>query len=501
MNDLKLPVGISDFREIQTGSYYYIDKTNLISEMLTGGIPKVNLITRPRRFGKSLAMSMLANFLDISKDSKKIFEGLTIARNAALCETWMNQCPVIFFSFKDTDGLRFESAYGMLQMKLAFAFQDYSFLLRDDAISEQDKRVFEGILNRTASEDEVKSSFLLLTRMLEQHYQKPVVVLLDEYDVPIAKASSNGYYAQMLDVMRAMLSTTGKDNTSLHFAVITGCLKIAKESIFTGTNNFVSDTILSPRLSDFFGFTEKDVERILKDADIEDELPAIKAWYDGYHFGSADIFCPWDVINYLRDFQYGVTKKPKSYWKNTSDNAIIRSFIDYAGDSIATKLETLMAGGYIVEHIEENLTYNYLHSSEENLWSILYLTGYLTQVREADLTETLPDDCSALTIPNAEIREIFESTVVKWFSDSAKSWDRTSLFDAVWSGDDEVLTREMTKLLRMTIGYHDYREDFYHAFLAGIFAGAGYVVESKRAWRRPQRCYCKRYSQWTNCYF
>lgn len=480
MNGLKLPVGISDFREIQTGSYYYIDKTNLISEMLTGGIPKVNLITRPRRFGKSLAMSMLANFLDISKDSKKIFEGLAITQNTALCETWMNQYPVIFFSFKDTDGLRFESAYGMLRMKLAFAFQDYRFLLSDDAISEQDKRVFEGILNRTASEDEVKSCFLLLTRMLEQHYQKPVVVLLDEYDVPIAKASSNGYYAQMLDVMRAMLSTTLKDNTSLHFAVITGCLKIAKESIFTGTNNFVSDTILSPQLSDSFGFTEKDVEKMLRDADIEGELPAIKAWYDGYHFGSADIFCPWDVINYLRDFQYGVTKKPKSYWKNTSDNAIIRSFLDYAGDSIAAKLETLMAGGYIVEHIEENLTYNYLHVSEENLWSILYLTGYLTQVREADLTEILPDDCSALTIPNAEIREIFESTIVKWFSDSAKSWNRTALFDAVWHGDDEVLTKEMTKLLRMTISYHDYREDFYHAFLAGIFAGAGYVVESNK---------------------
>lgn len=408
MKDLKLPVGISDFEKIREGEYYYIDKTSVISKLFDGGIAEVNLITRPRRFGKSLAMSMLANFLDISKDSKKIFDGLEISQAAAFCKKWMNQCPVIFFSFKDTDGLRFESAYGMLRMKLAFAFQDYRFLLSDDAISEQDKSVFERILDRTASEDEVKSSFLLLTRMLEKHYQRPVVVLLDEYDVPIAKASSNGYYSQMLDVMRAMLSTTLKDNSSLHFAVITGCLKIAKESIFTGTNNFVSDTILSPRLSESFGFTKKDVEKMLRDADMEDELPAIKAWYDGYHFGRTDIFCPWDVINYLRDFQYGVTRSPKSYWKNTSDNAIIRSFIDYAGDSITTKLETLMAGGYIVEHIEENLTYNYLHSSEENLWSILYLTGYLTQVKEVDLPENLPDDCCALVIPNAEIREIFE---------------------------------------------------------------------------------------------
>lgn len=392
----------------------------------------------------------------------------------------MNQCPVVFFSFKDTDGLTFESAYGMLCMKLAFAFQDYQFLLDDDAISDDDKGIFKRILGRTASIDETKSCFLLLTRMLEIHFKKSAVVILDEYDVPIAKASSNGYYSQMLDVMRAMMSTTLKDNTSLDFAVITGCLKIAKESIFTGTNNFVSDTILSPRLSESFGFTQADVDQMLKDADLESQSAEIKTWYDGYHFGDADIYCPWDVISYLRDFQYGVAQKPKSYWKNTSDNAIIRSFIDYAGDNITTKLETLMAGGFIVQHIEENLTYDYLHSSEENLWSVLYLTGYLTKVRDKDLTDSLPDGCSALMIPNAEIREIFETTVSKWFDDSAKAWNRSPLFDAVWSGNSEALTKEMTKLLRMTISYHDYREDFYHAFLAGIFTGAGYVVESNK---------------------
>lgn len=206
----------------------------------------------------------------------------------------------------------------------------------------------------------------------------------------------------------------------------------------------------------------------------------IPAHYNGYHFGDADIYCPWDVISYLRDFQYGVAQKPKSYWKNTSDNAIIRSFIEYAGDNITTKLETLMAGGSIVQHIEENLTYDYLHSSEENLWSVLYLTGYLTKVRDKDLADSLPDGCSALMIPNAEIREIFETTVSKWFDDSAKAWNRSPLFDAVWSGNSEALTKEMTKLLRMTISYHDYREDFYHAFLAGIFTGAGYVVESNK---------------------
>ena len=469
MADLQFPVGISNFSEIRTKGYYYIDKTNLVAEILDGGIPKVNLITRPRRFGKSLGMSTLANFLDITKDSKQMFEGLAISKNTELCKKWMNQCPVVFFSFKDTDGLTFESAYGMLCMKLAFAFQDYQFLLDDDAISDDDKGIFKRILGRTASMDETKSCFLLLTRMLEIHFKKSAVVILDEYDVPIAKASSNGYYSQMLDVMRAMMSTTLKDNTSLDFAVVTGCLKIAKESIFTGTNNFVSDTILSPRLSESFGFTQADVDQMLKDAGLESQSAEIKAWYDGYHFGDADIYCPWDVISYLRDFQYGVAQKPKSYWKNTSDNAIIRSFIDYAGDNITTKLETLMAGGSIVQHIEENLTYDYLHSSEENLWSVLYLTGYLTKVRDKDLTDSLPDGCSALMIPNAEIREIFETTVSKWFDDSAKAWNRSPLFDAVWSVNNEALTKEMTKLLRMTISYHDYREDFYHAFLAGIF--------------------------------
>ena len=480
MKDLMFPVGISNFEKIREGGYYYIDKTNLISELLSGGIAEVTLITRPRRFGKSLGMSTLANFLDIRKDSKQMFEGLAISQNTELCQKWMNQCPVVFFSFKDTDGLTFESAYGMLCMKLAFAFQDYQFLLDDDAISDDDKGIFKRILGRTASMDETKSCFLLLTRMLEIHFKKSAVVILDEYDVPIAKASSNGYYSQMLDVMRAMMSTTLKDNTSLDFAVVTGCLKIAKESIFTGTNNFVSDTILSPRLSESFGFTQADVDQMLKDADLESQSAEIKAWYDGYHFGDADIYCPWDVISYLRDFQYGVAQKPKSYWKNTSDNAIIRSFIDFAGGNITRKLESLLSGGYIIQHVDDMLTYDYLHSSEDKLWSVLYLTGYLTSVRDEAIAGDIPEGTSALMIPNEEIREIFETTIMKWFDDTAKGWNRSRLFNAVWTGDADAVTEEMTKLLRKTISYHGYREDFYHAFLAGIFAGAGYTVDSNK---------------------
>lgn len=322
---------------------------------------------------------------------------------------------------------------------------------------------------------ELQGSIIMLMNMMKAYYNKPVILLIDEYDVPIAKASSNGYYKEMLEVMKAMLSTALKDNEALKFAVVTGCLKIAKESVFTGTNNFVSDTISSERYNEYYGFTQKDVDQILQDAQIEEKASDIKEWYDGYRFGEFDVYCPWDVMNYLWDLTNNQNAKPVSYWKNTSDNAIIRSFIDYSGAAIKKKLEILISGGSIRQQIEENLTYDYLHSSEENLWSILYLTGYLTNASEQDTDGTIE-----LKIPNKEIKEIFETTVKKWFEDNAKTIDRKELFDAVWTGNADILTKEIGTLLRMTISYHDYKEDFYHAFLAGIFAGAGYVVESNK---------------------
>ena len=478
MKKLQIPVGISDFTKIREQGYYYVDKTGLISELLED-IAEVTLITRPRRFGKTMGMSMLANFFDIRKDSKTLFEGLEISRNTALCETWQNKWPVLFISFRRVDGLNFQSAYEMLQATLTDACENHLYLLESDRISSYQKEIMDRLLRGTASEKEIKGSLLLLTRMLRQHYGKSVILLIDEYDVPIAKASANGYYPEMLEVIKGLMQTL-KDNDALRFAVITGCLRIAKESIFTGTNNFVSDTISSSHLNESFGFTQADVEQLLKDADCQEHAADIKSWYDGYHFGDLDVYCPWDVMNYLRDLQRNPKIKPASYWKNTSDNSIIRSFIDYAGHSISRKLEILLSGGHILQRIEENLTYDYLHSSEENLWSILYLTGYLTQAREEDLPEPLPEGSSALMIPNAEVREIFETTIQKWFDESAQTWNRKALFDAVWSGDTETLTKEMNKLLRKTISYHDYREDFYHAFLAGIFAGAGYEVDSNK---------------------
>ena len=518
MKKMNIPVGVSDFEEIRKNGYYYIDKSGLVRELLSRTGTKVTLITRPRRFGKTLGMSMLESFFDIRKDSRALFEGLEISENQALCDAWMNQYPTIFVSFRQVDGLNFTGAYDMLTWVISELYKEHHYLLDSDSIGTSDKEIAKQLEWGQASMKDMKGSLMLLTRMMQRHYGKPIILLIDEYDVPVAKANNNGYYNEMLDVMKGLMQAL-KDNPALRFAVVTGCLKIAKESIFTGTNNFVSDTITNSRLNEYFGFVQSEVDELLKAADMTEqaenmkkwydgyhfgdfdvycpwdvmnymlELQAadvteqaenMKKWYDGYHFGDFDVYCPWDVMNYMLELQHNPKAKPISYWKNTSDNAIIRSFIDYAGSTITKKLETLMAGGCIVQRVDENLTYDYLHSSEDNLWSTLYLTGYLTRAREEDYMGEVPDGMVALMIPNAEINEIFETTVIKWFDDSAKKWNRNALFDAVFSGDSEGINREMNALLRRTISYHDYREDFYHAFFAGIFTGAGYMVDSNK---------------------
>ena len=478
MKALNIPVGISNFEKIRNNGFYYVDKTGLIEELLKTEA-EVTLIIRPRRFGKTLGMSMLESFFDIRKNSRKLFEGLEIARQSELCSKWMNQYPTVSVSFRQVDGLNFTSAYDMLTMVFADLYNKHLYLLEDSHVTEFQKKTFTNIAHGCGSEKEVKSSLVLLTTMMQQHYGKAVVLLIDEYDVPVAKANAHGYYNEMLDVMKGLLQAL-KDNQALCFAVVTGCLKIAKESIFTGTNNFVSDTITDSRLNEYFGFVQSEVDQILADAETEDQAENIRKWYDGYHFGDFDVYCPWDVMNYLLELQHNPQAKPVSYWKNTSDNAIIRSFIDHSGSSITKKLENLMAGETIVQRVDENLTYDYLHSSEDNLWSMLYLTGYLTKARNEQTDEVLPDGAIALMIPNEEIRDIFETTVIQWFDDSTRKWNRTLLFDAVWNGDSVNLTKEMNILLRRTISYHGYKEDFYHAFLAGIFTGAGYMVDSNK---------------------
>ena len=363
----------------------------------------------------------------------------------------MNQYPTLFLSLKDVDGTTFENAFNMLKFVISSLCSQNSYLETGENIRENEKDIFSRLRSQTASITDIKGSIVTIMNMMQSYYEKPVILLIDEYDVPIAKASNNGYYKEMLEVIKGMLSTALKDNSSLKFAVITGCLKIAKESIFTGTNNFVSDTISSTRYNEYYGFTQQDVDKLLADAEIEEKADLIKEWYDGYNFGEFEVYCPWDVMNYLRDLQNDLNARPVSYWKNTSDNAIIRSFIDYTGAAIRKKLEVLIAGGSICQKIEEDLTYDYLHSSEDNLWSILYLTGYLTKFGERD-----KDDQIELRIPNKEVKEIFESTVRKWFEDSARVTNRKDLFDAVWNKDADKVTKEISTLLRMTISYYDY---------------------------------------------
>lgn len=481
MSKINLPVGISNFKKIREDGYYYIDKTNLIQKLLVPKPAEVTLFTRPRRFGKTLGMNMLAHFFDIREDSRELFQGLKISENRELCEIWMNQYPVVLLSFKNVDGLEFETAYGKLESVIAELYKSHYYLKDSEKLNEFDKDIFCRIAAKKADTEEVMNSLFKLTHMLNLYYGKPVILLLDEYDVPAAKANVNGYYEQMLDMIRGILGAALKDNTFLKFAIVTGCLWITKESIFTGLNNFTMDTIQDSRYDEFFGFTQAEVDKLLEDASLILHAEEIKEWYGGYRFGDMEVYCPWDVVNHVDNLLQNPEIKPIGYWKNSSENAIIRSFIDYSGTAITQKFETLLSGGYIIENIQEDITYNYLHSSEENLWSILYFTGYLTRVSDGEVDKELARDYYALKLPNKEIKEIFETTIKKWFTESTQQMDRKALFTSIWNGDDKKATAEISRLLRRTISYYDYREEFYHAFFAGIFAGAGYVVQSNKA--------------------
>lgn len=471
---LKMPIGISDFETIRKRNAYYIDKSSLISELINS-MSAVTLFTRPRRFGKTLTMSMLESFFNIEKNSKNLFDGLEISKNEALCAAWMNEYPVISLTFKEIEGLDFETAYEYLKEVLADLFSQYPFLIDEASTAENDKELFYNLQNCSATKAGVKKSLKLLVKLLFNYYGKPVILLLDEYDVPLAKAADNGYYKEMLDIMRGILQVL-KDNNNLAFAVITGCLRISKESIFTGTNNFKINTITSKRFNEYFGFTEREVKELLQDINASSQYDKVKEWYDGYNFGGVEIYCPWDVINYADDFINEDKVEPSCYWNNTSGNTIIRSFIDRFSNEIRDDFEVLLKGGQIQKTIKEDLTYDLLHSSEENFWSVLYLTGYLTMVNES---KSVGKEIT-LKIPNKEIREIFNDTIKEWFTTTVGNMNRNKLFQAIWNADVATITEQMTKILVRTISYYDYREDFYHAFLVGIFTGAGYSVKSNR---------------------
>ena len=479
MAKANLPYGIDNFAKVRESNCYYIDKTRFIKELLSETFD-VNLITRPRRFGKTLTMSMLAEFFDIRKDSRKLFEGLEIAKDTEFCAEWMNQWPVLFLTLKDVQGQTFDSAYGMVQFVISSVCGEHAYLSDSDNVLDADKRVFHRLLEQSGTRTDVKTALFVLLRMMKAYYGKEVILLVDEYDVPLAKASDNDYYGDMLEVICSLLGMVWKSNPNLKFAVVTGCLRIAKESIFTGANNFISNSISGESYQDCFGFNEAEIKDLLKDAELQDALPEMKKWYDGYIFGTNEIYCPWDVINHVRALMKNPTAKPGNYWIDTSHNNIIRRFIDHPKINVNDKFETLLSGGVIQEPIREDLTYDIANSTEDNLWSILYLTGYLTQVPPEKLPEGMqPEDGKvALRIPNEEVKSVFSSTVKKWFEEKIAAQDRTDLFNAWWDGDAETLTREITDILFDTISYFDYKEDYYHAFVTGMFIGAGYAVKS-----------------------
>ena len=470
-----IPIGIFEFEKIRKNDYYYVDKTELIQALVKTEPAEITLFTRPRRFGKTLVMSMLASFFDIRRDSRDLFEGLKIAEDQKLCELWMNQWPVIFLSLKDAGGESFEDAYGLLQSIISQLYVEHAYLEKCAEIDESYKEIFARLKRRQGNKTDVQISLRILMRMMQIYYGKQVILLIDEYDVPMAKAGAKSYYNEMLDVIGTMMSQALKDNTSLKFSVITGCLRISKESIFTGTNNFVADTIADERFSSFFGFTDEEVRTLLENTGNLEYFDRIKKWYDGYCFGKTEIYCPWDVLCYLNKLAFESESEPENFWENTSHNDIIRTFLSCEGMDMTDSFEKLLASETIEVNITENLTYENLTDSEENLWSVLYLTGYLTK----DIKNPVSGKTKAfLKIPNAEIMDIFRKSVVRWFDERIAVRDRSELFKALWNKDAGRLSDLISELLFETISYHDYAESFYHKFLARLFANAGYIVES-----------------------
>jgi len=478
--DFKVGVGKSDFAALRESGNYYVDKTELIYELANDTDNQVTLFTRPRRFGKTLMMSMMENFFSIRKNSENIFEGLAITGHEDFCKEWMNQYPVLFISFKDAEADEFDVAYAKLKTVIADVCKGISDISFGETVNSFDVEVFNRLQAQTGTDADIQNSLKMIMRMMNTVYGKRVILLIDEYDVPLAKASEkdtskNGYYSKMLDVIKGIMSTALKDNEFLQFAVITGCLRIAKESIFTGTNNFASYSVLDERFSRYFGFLEDEVDTMLEVADRKEAAKEIKEWYDGYVFGNSYVYCPWDVINHISALRYKRTTKPKNYWKNTSHNGILLTFVKHSDFDVAGKFEKLLNGGTIVQTISDELTYDTLHSTEDNLWSVLLMTGYVTK---ADPNED--GDTVSLKIPNKEIASIFQDSVVRYFTDTVSSDTIKELLEALWEKDEIGSGEILSGLLWDTISYNDYHEDYYHAFLAGVFVGRGYEVESNK---------------------
>lgn len=473
----KLPIGIENFEKIRTEGFYYVDKTGLIKELLQNW-GEVNLFTRPRRFGKSLNMSMLKYFFEIDSD-KSLFDGLAISKEEALCRDYMGKFPVISVSFKGANGDNFATARAMMSSIIETEAMRFDFLLESNVLSEQEKRRYEQLIyvEEPGKEPYVMSdailagSLKLLSQLLCKHYGQKVVILIDEYDVPLAKAFDMGYYDQMINLLRNVFGEALKTNDSLQFAVLTGCLRVSKESIFTGLNNLRVLSVTSVLFDEHFGFTDDEVKELLNAYGLSASYQVVKDWYDGYHFGNADIYCPWDVICYCDELRADGLAQPKNYWINTSGNDAVRHFIQMAdGESVKREIERLIEGEAVRKEIYEELTYRDLYTSPENIWSVLFTTGYLTQMGRPEGREY------QLMIPNAEIRDIFKSQIMEWFKEKVRGdGEALQLFcQALQNGDADSVEKQFTAYLKKTISIRDTyvhkgrKENFYHGILLGL---------------------------------
>ena len=474
--DFKVGVGEADFASLRKENAYYVDKTEIIYELVYDTKNKVTLFTRPRRFGKTLMMSMIENFFSIRKDSRDIFEGLAITGHEDFCREWMNQYPVLFVSFKDVEAEDFNGAYKMLGACIADLCKKLSDVENSASVNQADRDIFSRLMFQKAEEQDIKTSLKTIMRMMNAVYKKKVILLIDEYDVPLAKAEATKnkeFYTQMLDVIRGMMSISMKTNEYLKFAVITGCLRISKESIFTGVNNFACYSVTSPEFSQYFGFTQDEVAEMLDTFGIPDKMDLLKEWYDGYIFGNTEVFCPWDVANYVSAVLKNKEAKPKNYWADTSSNAILNDFVNHSKIDASEKFETLLNGGTITEDISEELTYDHLADSEKNLWSVLLMTGYVSKVNKEDEGKRVK-----LRMPNAEIADLFKNAVVDRFERTLDAGDVDAFITAMWSGDEQTASEKLTKILWNSISYFDYGEGYYHGMLNGIFTSRGFSPDS-----------------------
>lgn len=468
MRRKKFPIGIESFEEIRKEGFYYVDKTGLIRDLLDNW-GKVNLFTRPRRFGKTLNMSMLKSFFEIGTD-KTLFDGLAISRETDLCDMYMGKFPVVFLSLKGVDGLTFEDAYGMLRRLLISEVRRFGCLADSERISENDKTAFMRILREQEGMDDVQDSLRILSELLYKHYGRKAILLIDEYDVPLDKAFQHGYYREMVALIRSLFSQALKTNDFLQFAVLTGCLRVSKESIFTGLNNFDVNSIVDIRHDEHFGFTEQEVLELLQAYGLEQAAATMKEWYDGYRFGNADVYCPWDVINYAKKLQADPQAEPQAFWINTSGNDLVKRFVDSADKTTQNEIERLITGETIEKMVRLELTYDEIDNSIDNLWSVLFTTGYLTQ------TEKAKEGVYKLAIPNREVREVFISQIQEWFKETIVQDGKPmqKFCQAFLEGDADEIAKQLTMILGRMISVLDtkarnnQKENFYHGLLLGL---------------------------------